>query len=312
MVRWVALLLCLAGCVTVPAPVDRGPRPPLPESLARHYDTPRQILQARRESAEPGSGTTLERITLLPPHGGSSRSIRLDWYRVSKPGRHPVVLLSPILAGNDLYVREFARFYAARGLHAVLVYRQKEVFSAGRPLADIERHLQESVVDLRRSLDWLETQEGVDPQQIGSFAISMGAILTSILATVEPRVRCSVLGLPAGRIPEILMSSQDKGIRKRRNNYLKENHRTPEEVLEELRRVIVSEPLRFAPSIDPGRTLVIAGLFDRVLGFGRSLELWRAMGRPPLIVLPTGHYSAALATPYLKIVTYSFFRRHLR
>ena len=319
------LLLITPGCVTVPAPIGRPPRPSLPESLARHYDYRRQTLQARQESVEPGSGYTLERITLFPPDGTPQSPIRLDWYkpegngaasssrshRVSKPGRHPAVLLSPILAGNDLYVREFARFYAARGLHAVLVYRQKEVFSAGRPLSDIEKHLQESIIEIRRVIDWLETQPEVDSRRIGSFAISMGAILTSILATVEPRVRCSVLGLPAGRIPEILMSSQDKGIRKRRENYLRENNRKPEEALEELRSVIVSEPLRFAPAADPRRVLLIAGLFDRVLGLGRSLELWRAMGRPSLILLPTGHYSAYFATPYLKIVTYSFLRRHL-
>ena len=69
--------------------------------------------------------------------------------------------------------------------------------------------------------------------------------------------------------------------------------------------------MRFAGAVDPGRVLIIAGLFDRVLGLGRSLDLWRAMGRPQLILLPTGHYSAYFATPYLKMATYSFLRRHL-
>ena len=109
-----------------------------------------------------------------------------------------MVLLSPILAGNDLYVKEFAGFFAARGLHAVLVYRQKEVFSPDRDLKDIESHLKESIIQLRQTIDWLEIQESVDVERIGSFAISLGAILTSILAAVEPRIKCSVLGLPAG------------------------------------------------------------------------------------------------------------------
>lgn len=302
--RWIALLLILF--------LQTGSRAEPPADPGRYYDYASLPLQARRDSVEEGSGYSVERLTLGTKSGKDLRPIRVDWYRPSQTGRLPTVVMSPILAGSDLYVREFARHYAARGFNAVLVYRQKEVFSTGRSLSDIEKHLRESIVEIRRVIDWLETREEVDPRRIGSFAISMGAILTSILAAVEPRIRCSVLGLPAGRVPEILMSSQDKGIRKRRTNYLKENQKTPEQVLEELRKIIASEPLRFAPKVNPDRVLLIAGLFDRVLGLNRSLELWRALGKPRLILLPTGHYTAALATPYLKIVTYSFFRRQLR
>lgn len=226
--------------------------------------------------------------------------------------RAPVVLMSPILAGDDLYVREFAEFYAERGLNAVLVYRPKEVFSADRDLGDIETHFRESIIQLRQTIDWLEGEEEADAKRIGTFAISLGSILTTVLAAVEPRISVSVLGLPAGHIPEIIMASQDKAIRKRRKAYLERNGWTNEQALDKLRQVIVSEPMTFAPAIDPSRTLLIAGLFDRVLGIGRSLDLWRAMGRPRLIVLPTGHYTAVLATPYLKLATYSFLKRGLQ
>lgn len=311
--RWIALplTLTLAGCVTVPVPV-RANRSPLPRmESAGYYGYAPARTKATVSSVEPGDGWLRERLTLTALEGTGLPPIRIDWYKPEKPGRHPAVLISPILAGNDLYVRDFARFYAARGLHAVLVYRKKESFYAQRPLSDIEDHLRDSVIQLRRVIDWLEEQASVDPERIGSFAISMGAILTTVLAAVEPRVRGSVLGLAAGNLPEILMTSQDKGIAKRRNNYLKENGITPKELLARLRGVIRSEPLTVAPAIDPEKVLLIAGRFDRVLGFQRTLALWRAMGRPRMIVLPTGHYTATLATPYLKIVTYSFLLRRL-
>ncbi len=135
--------------------------------------------------------------------------------------------------------------------------------------------------------------------------------MTTILAAVEPRLSAYVFGLLAGHIPEIIMSSEDKAIRKRQRAYLEKNQISREEALRQLQQVIVSEPIRFAPSIRRENTLVIVGLFDRVLGFDRSMELWEAMGRPSLVVLPTGHYTAYFATPYLKIVTYSFLRRRL-
>ena len=309
--RLVALLtvLAMAGCT---------PAPPLhsaavvSQNLLHYYDYSPAPMKGALSSTDAGDGYRVEHWTLTPADGPASDPIRLDWYRVERPGRHPAVLMSPILAGNDLYVREFARFYAARRMHAVVVYRKKEAFSAQRPLSDIEDHMHDSVVQLRRMLDWLETQESVDPQRIGAFAISMGAILTTLLTAVEPRIRCAVLGLAAGHVPEILMTSQDKGILKRRNNYLKENNVDSEELLARLRGVIRSEPLAAAPLIPPEKVLMIAGRFDRVLGFQRSLDLWRAMDRPRLIVLPTGHYTAYLATPYLKIATYSFLKRSLK
>lgn len=305
----VALLtaVTLAGCM----PAPQSP-PAATQNLLHYYDYSPAPLKGTLSSTDAGDGYRVEHWTLTPADGKALDPIRLDWYRVERTGRHPVILMSPILAGNDLYVREFARFYAARRMHAVMVYRKKEAFSTQRPLSDIEDHLHDSVVQLRRVLDWLETQESVDPQQIGAFAISMGAILTTLLTAVEPRIRCAVLGLAAGHVPEILMTSQDKGIRKRRENYLKENNIPREELLVRLRAAIRSEPLAAAPLIRPEKVLMIAGRFDRVLGFQRSLDLWRAMGRPRLIVLPTGHYTAYVATPYLKIATYSFLKRSFK
>ncbi len=305
------LVVAMAGCVSVPALPRALARQRLDPELAHHYDYSKVPLQAAVDSAEEKSGYRIQHLRLAPANSSEFRPIRLDWYRPTKPGRLPVVLLSPILAGNSLYVREFAGFYAARGMHALIVYRPKEVFSPDRELKDVETHFQESVIQLRQTIDWLETQESVDAARIGSYGISLGAILTTILAAVEPRVKAHVLGLPAGHIAEIIMASQDKTIRKRRRAYLEKRGWSRDRGLQELQAVIVSDPLRFAPGIDPSRVLVIAAIFDRVLGFHRSLELWRALGKPTLVLLPTGHYTAAFATPYLKIVTYSFFKRRL-
>jgi len=308
-----AAALALGGCVTLPVPSLRRAARALPPELAAAYHYPPISLQAKITSREMRSGYSLERLELSAPDS-ADRPIRLDWYKPegkTQAGRLPLVLISPILAGNDLYIREFAAFYAARGMHAVIVYRQKEPFSADRPLKDVEEHLKQTIIEMRRTLDWMVTQESVDPQRIGTFAISLGAILTAILAAVEPRVRCSVLGLPAGHVAEIIMTSKDKSLRKKRRAVLQHQGWDQQKGLKELQAVISSEPMRFAGAVDPGRVLIIAGLFDRVLGLGRSLDLWRAMGRPRLILLPTGHYSAYLATPYLKMATYSFLRRHL-
>lgn len=288
-------------------------RQPLPIELATYYNYAKEPLVVHVEVVQEKDGYRVKRLRLTSSTDSTSRPILIDWYAPGGvSGKLPAILISPILAGNDLYVREFARYFAARRMHAVIVYRPKEIFSPQRPLSDIESHLRESILQLRQTLDWLETVESVDSERIGSFAISMGAILSAILTAVEPRIKAAVLGLPAGNVAQIIMGSQDKAIRKRRKNYLKERRLTKEEALKQLEEAIFSEPMRFASSIDSSKVLVIAGIFDRVLGFQRSLALWRAMGRPRFILLPTGHYSAYLATGYLKVATYSFLKRSLR
>ncbi len=314
-IRKVALSILavgLAGCVSLGG-TQRSSPPPLPTSWVAYYQYTPLTLKSEEELGEARSGYEFQRLRLVPTTGVTDfRSIQVDAYRPRRPGRLPVVLISPILAGNDLYIKEFAKFYAARGLGVVIVYRPKEIFSADRELIDIESHLRESVVQMRQAIDWLQTLDWVDGERIGSFAISLGAILTLILAAVEPRVKASVLGLPAGNVPEIIMASQDRAIRKRRRAFLELSGWTEEEALAGLKQVIISEPIALAPSVNPRSTLMIAGLFDRVLGLRNSLALWRAMGKPQLILLPTGHYTAYFATPYLKIHTYSFLRRHLK
>ena len=308
------LLIAVAtsGCGTLPIPLSSGPRATLPPALAQYYDYTPLKLTASVRSTEAGDDFQLQRLTLTAKATASMRPIQLDWYQPLEPGRHPIILMSPILAGNDLYIREFARFFAGRRLHAVLVYRPKEIFTGDRALEDIELHFQESILQLRQTLDWLSQQPQVDPQQIGSFAISMGAILTTVLAAVEPRLQASVLTLAAGEIPQIIMASTEKGVRKRRNNYLRENNLTESQALEKLQAMFRSEPMRYAPAIDPNRVLLVSGLFDRVLGLKRSWRLWRALGRPRWVILPTGHFSSVLATPGIKLLAYSFLRRKLR
>lgn len=303
--------LLLAGCMTLPIPARKTAPLPLPDRLVHYYDYAPVTLESRIQSQESLDGSTRTRMLLTAPQSASFSPVTLDWYKPEGNGERPLILISPILAGNDLYIKGFARFFAARGLHAVIVYRKKETFSAKRGLADVETHLRETVVQLRQVLDWLGNQPEVNPKRIGTFAISLGAMVTVVLAAVDDRIRASVFGLPAGNIPETLMTSKDKAIRKRRTNYMKENNLTEKEVLNQLKEAIVSDPIVFAPAMDPDRALIIGGVFDRVIGFHRTLDLWKRMGRPRLILLPTGHYTAALATPWLKLVTYSFLKRRL-
>lgn len=316
----------LAGCVTFPhAAAPRAIQPLSKETVAYYRHTP-QSITAHLEplsSGEPSGLWEAQRIRLDVP--GLPHPIRLDWYaprdsqshqgrhvlpapaRSAGGGRRAAVLIFPILWGNDLGVRDFARAFAREGIHGVIIYRPKEKFAMEKPLSQLEEHLRESVLHARHALDWLETQGSVDPTRIGSLGISMGAALNILVASVEPRLTRYVFCLPACNLAHVIMTTKDRSIAKKRDEYLRRHGLTASQAEASLTTILRSEPLALAPSIDPSRCLLVIALGDRVIGWRNSLAIWRVLGRPPTTWLPTGHYSAILALPYVQWKALRFF-----
>jgi len=304
---WLALTGLCAGCATIPWTARPRPPQPLPPALADYYTAPSAPLTAHMEplSPEPSSRWHAQRVTLEAP---GQTPIALDWYAPThRDGRCAAVLIFPILWGNDLGVREFARGFARQGIHGIIVYRPKEKFSMDQPLDQIEGHLRASVIHARRVVDWLATQPSVDMTRLGSMGISMGGGLNVLVAAAEPRLTRYVFLLPAARLAHVTMTTKDRSIAKKRDEYLRRHGLTPEQAERTLTEALQSEPLRVAGTLDPRRSLMVIALADRVIGRSASLDLWRALGRPPTLWLPTGHYTALFALPYVRLKVLWFF-----
>jgi dienelactone hydrolase len=55
----------------------------------------------------------------------------------------------------------------------------------------------QTVVDLRRGIDYLITRDDIDPDRIGIMGGSLGGWIGTILAGVEPRIKTSIFSVPA-------------------------------------------------------------------------------------------------------------------
>lgn len=240
---------------------------------------------------------------------------RIDYYipRNLKPGqKRPVILISPILGGN-MVVDRFAKYYAGRGYLAAIVYRKKPFWDDEDKRRDqLERYMRFSVIRLRQVVDWLEIQPEVDPQKIGAFGVSYGAILHSVLAAVEPRIKYHVLAMPAGDLPEVIMNCPDKGVSKLVKHVHEKYGWSHEEIRADLEATVKTEPLDLAPYVPREKVQIYIALFDRVVGAGRSWQLWRAMRKPSLKLMPFGHYGGVSIFPYLQTQSYQAFKRHLK
>jgi hypothetical protein len=238
--------------------------------------------------------------------------VELEWFESSQPGRRPAIVFNPILGGDYPLERDICRYLARRGLHVALIHRKAVKIAPEEPVDRLELRLRQGVIRVRQVVDWLAAHERVDAGRLGSFGISMGGMASVMAAAVEPRLRGHVVALAGGGIPEILATSGDRLLAKPRARYLA-YHRLDRQALEGLlRQHVRTDPVRLAPYVDGRRVLMVIAVADRTIGRANALRLWRALGRPRVVFLPLGHYSAYLSLPYLKSASLRFFREALR
>jgi len=332
----ISLVTLETGCVAWQTlPFKSYKTPPVPEELVRYFDYPKGAFDATVLKEEKHKRYVYRQVEIplyLPEEvqyrpvealkkevaemrkannekGARDLSLhytnRLDLYLTKRKEKRPLILISPITGGN-MVVDRFARYFASHGYVAVIVNRKKPFYDESRGPEQVEQYLRASIIRLRQALDWLEAQPEVDSEKIGGFGVSYGAVLHTVLSAIEPRVKYHILAMPGAPLADVIVNCPDAGIKKPITG-LEKSGWSREKIYSELKRTIVTDPLTFAPYVPKDRVVVYWALFDRVVGSSRTFKLWRAMKKPPLRVIPLGHYGGVLIFPYLQFVSLRFF-----
>jgi dienelactone hydrolase len=111
-------------------------------------------------------------------------------------GPFPVVVYAPGRMTNAMDSAEYAVTLAKKGYAALLIEEPSVNFDSFDAPADIAAYVLYATQE-RRALDLLETMPEIDAKRIGFFGWSNGAILGSLLAGLEDRIKAYVfLGVP--------------------------------------------------------------------------------------------------------------------
>ncbi len=308
--------MLLSGCCHLPSASRSAQRQSLPDSAAAEfsYQKPDEFICQAKEM-QTKHQVPFERIQLAGVVAGpgptqTNRTIELDYFRPQTKEKHPVLLILPMLGGSYPLEKYFASYFVKRGFAAIIVHREKTPEGTG--LEVLNGMLKQSVLDNRQAIDWIETRPELDAQRIGIFGISMGAIKGALLVPLDSRIRAATLGLAGGDLPYILTQTTEKGIAKRREAILRNEHLTLPELHEKLGQCIQCDPNTYAAFVEPQKVLLILGDFDTVVPIKKGLELRQKMGKPETILVPTGHYTAILFVPYIQHQCYKFFQRKFR
>lgn len=309
-----------SGCAVYRSSSPIPANPALPAEYQHYYDYPKvesfepKILLEKKERSY-----HIKRLELplnLPEklRAEDLKTLQIEYYVPNdlKPGeKRPSILISPILGGN-MVVDRFAAYYAGRGYIAAIVHRKKLEWNDQKEIDQVEDYLKTCVIRIRQALDWLETQPEVDQKRIGAFGVSYGGILHTVLAAIEPRIKYHVVAMPGGPLADVIMKCPEKQITKLVKNIRKKYNWKDEKILEELRKAIKTDPILLAPYVQKSKVQMYVAWFDRVVWRKHSMNLWRALGKPELKIIPFGHYGGVVVFPLLQTQSYLAFRKHLK
>ena len=155
------------------------------------------------------------------------------------------------------------------------------------------------VVDIRRSIDWVETQPDVDPNRIGLVGFSIGAFVASLVAANEPRLAATVLAMGSAHVHEMLATCFGRA-KAAREAIMSRFGWTTETLKKKIEKPLAPvDPARLAGRVDPSRVLMFDAEYDECMpSVGREV-LWQAMGRPKRVTWPYGHKMSFIMMTFL-------------
>jgi len=232
------------------------------------------------------------------------------YYRRRGAGPLPGIVQIPILGGDYGPSIAFAEFYADKGFHVLRFERKAELFLPDKGLEHTRKVLINSVIDMRRGLDWWTTLPELDRTRLGVSGISMGGFFGSVLTAVDDRVAAAALMLNGGDLAQLLTITDEGWVEQVREEFLASRQWTHQQLYDEADRLWRDiDPLTVAPRIDPHKVLLISARFDRIVPYDLSTVWWEAAHRPRRITIPTGHYGSVVFISYIQRKCADHFRR---
>jgi dienelactone hydrolase len=261
--------VALAAIATASAGGSQSPPLPPYKQLVRRFDYAAGPLDLRREGSRVIDGLPAEDVSFRSPRGGR---IAATLILPTGPGPYPALIVQPGAGGTrDDILADTHPLPLVRAGAAVLSIESPDVRPGAGSFPACTRRDSRSfvqyVVDLRRSIDVLQTRADVDARRIGYVGFDYGASVGATLSGVDHRVKAYALMSGAPSQSLVLANRCRKRL-------------TPRQ------RALFRRSLRFVDAVNyvghaaPAALLFQAGILDKRFGQATVRRYFKVASKP--------------------------------
>ena len=188
-----------------------------------------------------------------------------------------VVIVPPIYGDTSIDLWNGERFCQS-GLQTALIQKWEFYEDSGFDFQVHDRGTLRGVTAIRHVVEYLAESK---PGPIGILGTSLGALISSIALSVEPRLTTGVLIVGGGSVAEILSKSQIKNaldLKKRRIQEYK--IKSDDEYQERLVDAISLDTLDFAENAEAKKLWMFIATRDTIVPVDTQIKLWEAWKKP--------------------------------
>ena len=227
-----------------------------------------------------------------------NNTVHAEYYRPSHiKGKVPGVVVLDITGGDQSLSRVLSTHLARNGVACLFV--QMAYYGPRRPpnsklrllstdLPHTMAAIRQTVLDLRLAAAWLASRPEIDAERIGILGTSLGSLVGSLTAEMEPRFRRCVVLLGGGGFVDAFWD--DPRARTYRQAYELIGG-TKEKVA---KLVAPVDPITCAANLKECKLLILAAKRDEILPPSTAEALWKAAGQQKIVWYDCTHYGGAL------------------
>jgi cephalosporin-C deacetylase-like acetyl esterase len=202
------------------------------------------------------------RIVYSSANGERVPAVVFEPFRASRWHPVPAVILLHGLGGSKEDLVPFGHFLAATGYASLIIdeygHGERKNEGQGRGETDALHGFEQTIIDVRRGIDYLQLRPHINPHRIGVLGFSLGALIGADAMGIDYRIRAGVFISGGGNVGSILkhLSQNSPSARERMSGF---NWNVASMFLTAV------DPLTFASHIAPRPVLMQNGMDDNIV-----------------------------------------------
>jgi len=297
---------------------------------------PEQLPQVKLETVSEDSSKRYRLHRLEFPsygiNGQQDNLISADFQMSKLPGKNPLLIVLPLYGSYTYPSDEISAGVASHsngGIHVLNVLGEQFMWDweamgqASDPahfrelMSQQAERVRVNVVDVRRIIDWAQTRPEIDTDRIAIIGFSHGALVASVAAVAEPRIKTGIFVMGGANPHELIANCQLERTDTIRTAVRQRFGWTLEQYREELEPIFAPYNVaRYAGHVDPENVLIIDSYYDTCMPRTSRDALWEAMGQPERISYEYDHKVSFLSmTPLgfynMRHIIYDFLDKQL-